>query len=204
MQSKINNLKKNFTDRGFKFSFYENCDDAINYILSLIPSGSSIGFGGSVSVKESGLLDALINSNKYKLLHRDLCKNLNQEELYKQMHNADWYITSTNALCETGDMVNIDGRANRVAAMLNGPKNIIIFCGINKIVPDIEKGIERTRNIASPPNCIRLNKKTPCAVTGHCSYCNSPDTICKATVIQHHPTTDSTVYIILVNKNLGY
>lgn len=204
MESKINNLKKNFTDRGFKFSFHENCDDAINYILSLIPSDSSIGFGGSVSVKESGLLDALINSNKYRLLHRDLCKNSNHEELYKQMHNADWYITSTNALCETGDMVNIDGRANRVAAMLNGPKNIIVFCGINKIVPDIVKGIERTRNIASPPNCIRLNKKTPCAVTGHCSYCNSPDTICKATVIQHHPTTDSTVHIILVNKNLGY
>ncbi|MBO5304822.1 MAG: LUD domain-containing protein, partial [Clostridia bacterium] len=83
-------------------------------------------------------------------------------------------------------------------------RNVIVICGVNKIVEDISEGIDRTRNVASPPNCVRLNKKTPCAVTGKCSHCNSPDTICKATVIQHHPTTNSNVKIILINKNLGY
>lgn len=204
MDAKFDILKSNFIKRGYNFSYFNTSAEAIQYILSLIPKNKSIGFGGSVTVKESGLLDALIDSQNYKLLHRDICPEIPQEELYSLMHNADWYIASTNALCMTGDLVNIDGRANRVAAMLNGPKNVIIVCGVNKIVNDIQAGIDRTRNVASPPNCRRLNKKTPCAVTGVCSYCNSPDTICKATVIQHHPTTDSSVYVVLINQNLGY
>ena len=120
------------------------------------------------------------------------------------MHVADWYITSTNALSVSGDLINIDGRANRVAAMLNGPKNILVICGINKIVKSIDEGIQRVRDVASPLNCRRLNKKTPCVVTGKCTHCNSPDTICNATVIQHHPTIGSNVYIVLINKNLGF
>ncbi len=202
MEKEIESIGRNFTKRGYIFSYHETCEDAINYILSLIPEDKSIGFGGSATVKESGLLSALVSSEKYVLLHREL--DIPQENIYHRMHEADWYICSTNALCKTGDLVNIDGRANRVAAMLDGPKNVIVVCGVNKIVDDIQSGIERTRNVASPPNCRRLGKNTPCAITGKCSYCNSPDTICKATVIQHHPTTDSTVYIVLINQNLGY
>lgn len=204
MEKDIELIGKNFTKRGYVFSYHETSEDAVNHILSIIPEGKSIGFGGSATVKESGLLAALVASEKYVLWHRELCTDIPQEEIYVKMHNADWFVCSTNALCKTGDLVNIDGRANRVASMLNGPKNVIVICGVNKITDDIQSGIERTRNVASPPNCVRLGKKTPCAVTGVCSYCNSPDTICKATVIQHHPTTDSTVYIVLINENLGY
>lgn len=204
MSVDIDILEKNLIKRGFNFNFFETIEEGIEFVLSLVPSGKSIGFGGSVSVKESGLLDSLVKSNKYTLWHRELCPDVPQEEIYDKMHAADWYICSTNALCKSGDLVNIDGRANRVASMLNGPKNVIVFCGVNKIVENVQDGIDRTRNVASPPNCVRLGKKTPCATTGKCSYCNSPDTICKATVIQHHPTTGSTVYIVLINQNLGY
>ena len=203
MNEKIAILEKNLVKRGFEFSYFENCEEAVQHIIELIPAQSSIGFGGSMTVHESGLLDAL-KQKDYTLWHRDLHPELMRDEIYPKMHNADWYICSTNALCMTGDLVNIDGRANRVAAMLDGPRNVIVICGVNKIVEDISEGIDRTRNVASPPNCVRLNKKTPCAVTGKCSHCNSPDTICKATVIQHHPTTNSNVKIILINKNLGY
>lgn len=204
MENKIEVLQRNLVRRGFSFSFFEDEIQANDYILSLIPDRSSIGFGGSMTVKEMGLLDVMIRSEKFNLLHRDICKDVLPNDLYRKMHAADWYICSTNALCMTGDLVNIDGRANRVAAMLNGPKNVIIVCGINKVVSDIQEGIDRTRNIASPPNCRRLNKKTPCAVTGKCMNCNSTDTICRATVIQHHPTSDTNVHIVLINKEFGF
>ncbi len=196
-------LEKNLIKHGFDFHYFETCSDAIEYILHMIPEGVSIGFGGSVSVKESGLLNAL-QQKKYNLFHRELRPDIPYDKIYKIMHNCDWFVTSTNALTETGELVNIDGRGNRVAAMIDGPSEVLVFCGVNKIVPDIMAGIERTRNVATPKNCIRLNKKTPCAVTGKCEHCNSPDTICKTTVIMHHPTTGSNVHIILVNQDLGY
>lgn len=197
-------LKCNLSKRGFRFTQFETPSEALTYISELIPDGSSIGFGGSKTVSEIGLLPFLQNKNTYTLLHRDLFDAKNHEALFRKMHVADWYITSTNAISVSGDLINIDGRANRVAAMLNGPKNILVICGINKIVKSIDEGIQRVRDVASPLNCRRLNKKTPCAVTGKCAHCNSPDTICNATVIQHHPTIGSNVYIVLINKNLGF
>ncbi len=197
----IDNLKNNFSKRGFSFDYFETVEDALDFIKELIPMGASIGFGGSMTVKEIGLLNALEGR---KLLHRDLVTDVPPETLMLQMHTADWYVSSANALAETGDVINIDGRGNRVGEIVNGPKNILIIAGVNKVVADISEGIDRTRNVASPPNCVRLNKKTPCAVTGKCANCNSPDTICRTTVILHHPTTGKNVHIILINKNLGY
>lgn len=199
----IESVKQNFIKRGFKFDYFEDCTDAIKFVTSLIPQKSTIGFGGSVSVMESGLFDALKN-NDYTLLHRTTCPNIDKEELYQEMHTASWYISSSNALSKTGDLINIDGRANRIGEMVNGPTNIVFFCGINKLVDDISEGIDRVRNVAAPKNCVKLHKNTPCAVSGKCSYCNSADTICKATLILHHPTTGRNIYIVLVNKNLGF
>ena len=199
----IDTIKNNFNKRGFVFDFFSTCDEAVNHILSLIPEGSSIGFGGSVTVSESGLLSAMQQKN-YDLIHRQLRTDIPYDQIYKRMYLCDWYISSSNALTEEGEVINIDGRGNRVSAILDGPKNVILLCGINKIVPDLPSAIDRTRNIASPKNCVRLNKKTPCAITGKCENCNSPDTICRATVILHHPTSGSNVYIIVVDKELGY
>ena len=196
-------IKKNYEKRGFKFEYFENVQQAIDYVIDLIPEGSSIGFGGSVSVTESGLLDKM-QTKKYDLIHRALRTDIPYDEIYKKMYDCDWYVSSANALTETGEIVNIDGRGNRVSAILDGPKKVVFFCGVNKIVPTVEDGISRTRNVASPKNCVRLNKKTPCAVTGKCENCNSPDTICKATVILHHPTTGTDMYVVVVNTSLGY
>ena len=203
MKGQIETIKNNFTKRGFVFNYFETCEEGIDFIKSIIPEGSSIGFGGSVTVKESGLLSALQESND-TLYHGDFYPKDYKETLLKKMHESDWYIASANALCESGDIVNVDGRGNRVAEMLHGPKNVIFLCGVNKLVDSIQSGIDRVHNVASPKNCVRLNKKTPCAITGKCNRCNSPDTICRATVIHHHPTTGKNVYIVLINKNLGY
>ncbi len=199
----IESVKRNFTKRGFNFDFFEDCSCAIEFVTSLIPKKSVIGFGGSVSVMDSGLFDALKNDD-YTLLHRYTCPEVAKEDLYQKMHLADWYISSSNAVSITGELINIDGRANRVGEIINGPKNILLLCGINKLVDNITDGIDRVRNIASPQNCVKLKRKTPCAITGKCSYCNSPDTICNTTVILHHPTIGRNVYIVLVNKNLGF
>jgi hypothetical protein len=196
-------LLKNLAKRGFETNYFENIENANEYILNLIPSNASIGFGGSETVKEIGIIDKLIERGN-NVMHRDYCDPSKKDELLKEMHSADWYMCSTNALCVSGDLVNIDGRANRVTDMMYGPENVLIVCGTNKIVNNIQDGIDRTRNIAAPINCVKLNKKTPCAITGKCSYCNSPDTICKATVILHHPTSGKKVFIVIVDKKLGF
>ncbi len=195
-------LLKNLKSRGFEPYYVNDCEEAKKLISDLVPKGSSIGFGGSVTVTEMGLLPYLSELG-YVLYHRSL-PDYTAEDVYTLSHTADWFCSSTNALCESGDLVNIDGRANRVAEMLYGPKNILIVCGVNKIVKTIDEGIYRTRNVASPKNCVKLGKKTPCAVTGKCMNCNSPDTICKATVIQHHPTSGKRVCIVIINENLGF
>ncbi len=198
MQQLLNTLKL----RGFSPYYVETADDAKTLISQLIPEGASIGFGGSQTVMEIDLLPYL-KERGYTLYHRSM-PEYTAEEVYQNNHTADWFVCSTNALSRTGDLINIDGRANRVAEMLFGPQNVLVICGVNKIVNTIDEGIDRTRNVAAPPNTVRLNKKTPCAVTGKCMHCNSPDTICRATVIQHHPTTGKNVHIIIINQNLGY
>lgn len=199
----ISKVKSNFIERGFCFEYFENCNDAVEFVINLIPQKSTIGFGGSMSVLESGLLDALKTCD-YNLLHRDICTDVDGIALMAKMHTADWYICSSNAVSATGELINIDGRANRVGEILNGPKNTIFVCGINKLVDSVSAGIDRVRNAAAPPNCVKLKKNTPCARSGVCSYCNSLDTICKATVILHHPTNNRNVYILMINKNLGF
>lgn len=197
-------MQQNLKKRGFIPRFFADEKDANDYILEIIPKTSTVGFGGSETVKEIGIAEAL-GGRGNELFYREHCKSEEEKAVVlKKIHTADWFICSTNALAESGDFINIDGRANRVAEMLYGPENVLIVLGVNKITPDIESGIDRVRNIAAPKNCVRLNKRTPCAVTGKCAMCLSPDTICKATVIQHHPTTGKNVYVVIINKELGY
>ncbi|MFW5779954.1 MAG: lactate utilization protein [Bacillota bacterium] len=198
----LQQLEKNLKKRGFSPFFADNSQEAIEIIKELIPKNNSIGFGGSVTVDEIGLLNQI--KDDYKLLHRSFYNKEQHEKLYKEMMNADWYITSTNALTMDGELVNIDGRANRVASMLFGPKNVLVILGKNKLVSDVKEGILRCRNVAAPPNAVRLNKKTPCRITNKCEYCMSEDTMCKATVIQHHPTSGKNVYVLIIDQSLGY
>lgn len=196
-------ILKNLTKRGFEPYFVQTKEEANALILEIIGKGATVGFGGSVTVKELGLVP-LLQENGCITFHREAYPDVNPQEMYKLQHEAAWYVTSTNAVTENGDFVNIDGRGNRVADMVHGPKNVLIVTGTNKIVQTIDEGILRTRNVSAPKNTVRLHKKTPCAVTGKCEYCNSPDTICRATVILHHPMFAQRVAVVIINESLGY
>ncbi|HOO23217.1 MAG TPA: lactate utilization protein [Clostridia bacterium] len=200
----IDLLLKNLSKRGFVATFFQTAEEANKYLLTLIPPSASVGLGGSMTLVEMGV-PQLLGDNGRTVFYSGF--SLTEEEKavsFDKIHKADWFLSSTNALCMSGELVNIDGRANRIAEMVHGPQNIVIVTGVNKIVDTIEEGIYRSRNIAAPKNCERLKRKTPCAVTGKCHMCNSPDTICRATLIQHHPTFGKNVYIVIVNQNLGY
>lgn len=198
MDEILTNLEK----RGFRPYFAKDKAEAVSIVKSLIPENATVGFGGSMTVGELNLVGEL--KDTHTLYTRDLPNGKTDEEIMSLSMNADWYISSANAIAESGDIVNIDGRANRVAATLYGTKNVLFIAGINKICQTLESAVERAENVAAPLNCKRLNKKTPCAVTGRCMKCNSPDTICRATVILHHPTTSHDVYVLIVGEQLGY
>lgn len=198
MEEILSNLEK----RGFKPYFAKDKAEALETVKRIIPEGATIGFGGSVTVAELGLVSEL--GKTHVLYTREKPDGKTDDEIMSLSMNSDWYICSANAISLSGDIVNIDGRANRVAATLYGTGNVLIIAGINKICQTLESAIERAQNVAAPLNCKRLNKKTPCTVTGRCQNCNSPDTICRATVILHHPTTAHDVHILIVGENLGY
>lgn len=197
-------LCKNLSAKGFIPSFFENEKDAVEYALSLIDDDQTIGSGGSMTIKSLGLLGKLSERGNI-CYHTDFFPDMDRNELYRKASQADFYISSANAVTQSGDIVNIDGTANRVSALIYGCKNVIYILGVNKICDNLDSAIDRVRNVASPLNTRRLNRKTPCAITGKCTYCNSPDCICNTTVISHHPTTkQEKVYVIIINTELGY
>lgn len=195
---------KGIEKRHMEGYYCETSEEAKALALSLVPSGSSVSFGGSVTLNETGVLEALRDRNDIKLYDRD---NANGPEEVKQiMHDAlscDYYFMSSNAITHDGELVNIDGNGNRVAALIYGPENVIIIAGMNKITKNVEEGISRVRNIASPPNCVRLNKNTPCAVNGVCGNCLA-DTICDQIVITRASRMPKRIKVILVGEELGF
>ena len=190
-------LRSNLERRGFTVSYFETADDA-NIYLNGVLDGKTIGFGGSVTVREMGL---------YPLLaaHND-CHWHWEGSTVNEANEAEIYICSLNAVAETGELVNIDGAGNRVAAGLFGPKKLYFIIGTNKIAPDLDGAIWRARNIAAPKNAQRLGKKTPCAVKGdRCYDCNSPDRICSALVTYwKRPTYIPEAEVVIINQDLGY
>ena len=177
---------------------------AVELALSLMPEDSSIGWGGSMTLAESGLSEAIRRKN-YRLLDRDSAKTPDeQRKLYGEMAMADFFLTSTNAITQNGELVNIDCRGNRVAFLIFGPQNVIVLAGMNKVVQDTDSAIARIKTSAAPPNTVRLNKKTPCAVTGVCGDCHSPDCICCHTVITRQSAYPGRIKVILIGEELGY
>ena len=197
-------VMKGFDKRFIESYYCETIEDAKNLSLSLVPENSTVSFGGSVTLSETGVLDALRAREDITLFDRDTANG--PEEVKKIMHDAlscDYYFMSSNAITVGGELVNIDGNGNRVAALIYGPENVIIVAGMNKIVKDVEEGISRTRNTASPQNCIRLKKNTPCAVNGVCGNCLS-DTICDQIVITRASRVPNRIKVILVGEELGF
>lgn len=157
-----------------------------------------------MTITEIGLIDA-IQSGDYKIINRENATSLEeQRKIYGEICCSDFFLMSTNAITLDGELINIDGRGNRVAFLCFGPQNVLILAGMNKVVTDIESGIKRARDIAAPPNAIRLNRKTPCAITGKCEDCYSPECMCGQFVITRRSGIPNRIKVILIGEAVGY
>ncbi|MCH5255702.1 MAG: lactate utilization protein [Lachnospiraceae bacterium] len=195
---------KNLEKRNMEGFYFETAAECVKSIISSIPDGSVISWGGSETIKEIGLMDA-IHNNRYELIDRTAAKNPDEaRQIYARTVLADYYLMSSNAITIDGELINIDGNGNRVACLINGPAHVIIVAGMNKIVTDVESGVARVRNMASPPNAIRLNKKIPCASTGHCNDCLAPECFCNQIVITRRSGHEGRIKVYLVGEELGY
>lgn len=192
-------LKKNFERHEFETSFFETREQAATYLQAQI-RGQKVAFGGSVTLQEMGLFDALSKENEV-IWHW----NEPGAKTLAKAREAQIYITSANGVSETGELVNIDGTGNRVAQTLYGPEKVYFVVGKNKIEKDLSSALSRARNVAAPLNAKRLKTNTPCSKTGErCFDCGSEARICRATVILERPTRGMKAEIVFVNEALGY
>lgn len=192
-------LKKNFERHEFETSFFETREQAATYLQAQI-RGQKVAFGGSVTLQEMGLFDALSKENEV-IWHW----NEPGAQTLARAREAQIYITSANGVSETGELVNIDGTGNRVAQTLYGPEKVYFVVGKNKIEKDLSSALSRARNVAAPLNAKRLKTNTPCSKTGdRCFDCGSEARICRATVILERPTRGMKAEIVFVNEALGY
>ena len=176
-------------------------EEALKTALSLIPEKSSVTMGGGMSVHEIGLVDALKNGN-YSFIDRNAYEDRRTSMLLA--YDADVFLSSANAITEDGIMVNIDGNSNRVSAIAQGPKKVIFIVGMNKVCSDVDGAMKRARNVAAPINAQRIGLSTPCAKTGACMDCKSPDTICCQFLITRYSRHKDRIHVILVNDSLGF
>jgi len=195
----INALKKN----RFEALYVPDSKAALEEVMKRIPDGATVGVGGSVTLNQIGLFDALKN-RKVQLIWPIQAKSDEERlELTRKSFSSDIFLTGTNAVTEDGKLYNVDATGNRVGAMVIGPKKVIVVCGVNKIVPDIEGAVERVRYWAAPQNAKRLKRKTPCAETGFCADCASPERICNIYVTLAKKPIRTEVEVILVGESLG-
>ena len=174
---------------------------ALELALSLIPTGSTATMGGGMSVHEIGLVEALKNGD-YTFIDRDAIADKRAAML--AAYDADVFLASCNAITEDGVLVNIDGNANRVSAIAQGPKKVLLIVGMNKVCSDVDGALKRARNVAAPINAQRFGLSTPCARTGACLDCKSPDTICCQFLITRFSRHKDRIHVILVNDSLGF
>jgi hypothetical protein len=193
----------NLNNNGFKARVFSTAAEAKAAVLELIPKGSTVGVGGSVTIQEMGLRESLMEQGSEVFWHWYATPET-RADAQKQAHNADFYLLSSNAVTMEGELINIDGNCNRLGTMLYGPGTVIIICGKNKLVEDPFKAIDRIKNVACPNNARRLKLSTPCAVTGHCTDCHSPQRMCSATVRLQRPAGARVFHVFIVNEDLGY
>lgn len=181
--------------------YVQTKEEALQKALELIPEGSKVTKGGSMSVLEIGLADALREGN-YDFCDRDNTTDKKAAELFA--YTADVFLGSCNAITEDGVLVNIDGNSNRVSAYAYGPKKLVLIVGMNKISRDVDSAMKRARNEAATINAQRFGLSTPCSKTGKCFDCKVPDTICCQFLITRYSKHKDRIHVILVNENLGF
>ena len=182
----------------------ESREELLEILRGMLGKGDSIASGGSMTLEETGV-NALLSGGDYDFYFRGRTDEKGEPvDVLRAAFSCDWYFSSSNAITEDGLLYNVDGNANRVAALCFGPKKVVIIAGYNKVVRNLHAAAERVRAIAAPANCIRLGKKTPCASTGHCMDCKSPDHICCDRVIQGFQRDLERIKVFLLPEDFGY
>lgn len=217
MTEQITKLFKNLEKNKMHPIFAKDKEDAKNIVKDMLFDGAVITWGGSMSLLECGI-DKVLQAPKYHFMNRSRegITPEEQQECFKASIGADFFFCSSNAITENGELVNVDGLANRISSIAFGPKKVVMIVGKNKIVPDLKEAFLRVKKIAAPKNCVRLNKNTPCAKLGHCvsllnndnpdltDGCACDDRICCDYMISAMQRQKDRITVILVNEDLGY
>lgn len=216
LKARIDKTMENLRRNKMEPYFCETKEEACEVVKTLIKKGDVISSGGSQTLKETGVYD-IITSSEYNYLDRTIPGLTKEqiEEVYQKTFSADAYFTSTNALTENGELYNVDGNSNRVSAILYGPKSVIVVCGINKLVKNIEEAVVRVKTIAAPKNTIRLNCDTYCAKTGKCvslsnedselcEGCHSDGRVCCNYVVCAQQRHINRIKVIIIGEEYGY
>lgn len=195
---------KNLARRNIEACYCPTAHEAVEKLLEMIPSGSSVTWGGSMSIRDIGIPAALAEAGKYEVYDRDKAPDrAAATEIYLKAFSCDYYLSSANAITEDGIIVNIDGTGNRAAAITFGPRNVIFVIGMNKLTQDVDSALARARSLAAPVNTARFDIQTPCKLDGVCHNCLSDDCICNYIhYLRHSPKGKHKV--ILVGESLGY
>ncbi|MBQ9947642.1 MAG: lactate utilization protein [Oscillospiraceae bacterium] len=205
MDEKITRLFEALKRNKMQPHYAENREQLHDIVRSLISEDKLITSGGSMTLKESGVTELLMN--EYKGIYLDRSEGKTPEEIgdiYRKAFVSDTFFSSTNAITEDGELYNVDGNGNRVSAMIFGPKQVIIVAGVNKIVKDMDEAVRRVELVAAPKNTVRLSCETPCAKTGECAHCHSDSRICCSYVRLGQQRVPDRIKVIIVNENLGY
>jgi L-lactate utilization protein LutB len=205
LQNMVEQTVSALEERGFSAFAASGREEAKEKVLDLVPAGAKVGVGGSVTLRELGIVEAL--RARGHTLYEGWGPQQSQPKDFdfRKAHlTCDVFLTSSNAITSDGDLVNVDGVGNRVAAMIFGPEKVIVVAGYNKIVPDLDSAMQRIRNVAAPLNAKRLDLKVPCTETGYCMDCSVPDNICRVTTIISRKPRRTDLTVVLVPEQLGY
>lgn len=204
-QNLAGNIINKFNLRGIEGYYCADREEANAKAKRFLTPDCTISWGGSVTLNETGLIDDLKETDDYILYDRMSAKTPEEKkEMAGKIFTSDYYFMSSNAITMEGELVNIDGNGNRVACLCNGPDNVIIIAGMNKIVKDVKEAISRVRNIAAPPNAVRLGLDTPCASSGRCNDCFMESCMCGQIVITRMSRIPGRIKVLLVGEELGY
>lgn len=204
-EQKILRTIKSLEDNNMNGYYVKDREELISKIKELVRDGSMVACGGSITLFETGVIQHL-RTERYEFLDR-YKEGLNRQDLvkiFRKSFSADAYFTSSNAVTEDGELYNVDGNGNRVAAMLYGPEKVIVVCGSNKIVRDVDMAIDRNRQVSAPANAKRLNRNTPCTKVGYCMDCKSSERICNEYTLIRRQGTKDRIHVIFLDEEVGY
>lgn len=195
---------KKLAIRNMTGHYRDTAAEAVELARDLVEPGQSVTWGGSISFSESGIKAAL-EADGHRMIDRSQATTPEEQDaMWREQVGADWFFMGTNAITLDGELVNIDGNANRLALLLHGPKHVCVIAGMNKVVADVESGLKRIRTVTCPLNAARLHTGTPCELAGVCSNCHAEKCMCCQEVITRHSRHDGRIHVILVGEDLGF